>query len=422
MRLHQKQPTSNQQPATSNQQPATHFSYCLNVHPGESLAQVRQAISSHVPAIHKGLSPHRNAADARAPFGLGLRIARKAADELKDPAALDTFRELLQSLNLYTFTINGFPYGAFHQTRVKENVYAPDWRTPERFQYTRDLFDLLAVLLPDDTAGSVSTVPLSYGAWPLSETDRAAMRKHVCDLALHLSRIEAETGKVLHLGLEPEPDCTLETTPQTLQWFKDELFAKGAAELAHAAGLIPNEAETLLRRHIGVCFDTCHVAMQFEDPAAAMRSLVREGIRISKIQLSAALETDAARISPEALSAFDDGVYLHQMKSVKGHAWPDIPAWRAAPDPGAGTLRIHCHVPLHWAGDDLLKSTRHTLTPAFRDALHESACEHVEVETYTFDVLPAALRTGNVEQDMIHECDWALRTLFEDRKSAVPCR
>ncbi|MCC5849050.1 MAG: metabolite traffic protein EboE [Verrucomicrobia bacterium] len=412
MRLHPQQTTGNPQQATSNPQPATHFSYCLNVHPGESLSEVRHAIATHVLAIQKGLSPFQTSTEPNPPFGLGLRIAKHAADELKAPGALESFRELLQSLNLYAFTLNGFPYGAFHQTRVKENVYAPDWRRPERFHYTRDLFDLLAKLLPADTAGSVSTVPLSYGAWTLSDADRAVMRKHFCDLALHLSRIEAETGKLLHIGLEPEPDCTLETTPQTVQWFNDDLFAQGSAELSQSAGIPKTDAERLLRRHIGVCFDTCHVAMQFEDPAASMRTLVREGIRISKVQVSAALETDAARISPEALSAFDDGVYLHQMKSSKGKAWPDIPEWRDAPAPNAGTLRIHCHVPLHWPGDDLLGSTRHTLTPAFRDALRESGCDHIEVETYTFNVLPAALRSGNVEQDMIQECIWTLRNLL----------
>jgi len=51
-----------------------------------------------------------------------------------------------------------------------------------------------------------------------------------------------------------------------------------------------------MRCHLGVCLDTCHSALQFEDPLESLRAYRDEGIRISKIQLSAALGcTGAAR-------------------------------------------------------------------------------------------------------------------------------
>ena len=382
------------------------FSYCLNVHPGETLADLQHVLHTHLPDIRSALAPTPDT-----PFGLGLRIAREAATALNTPRALADLQAQLQAQQLYAFTVNAFPYGAFHQTRVKENVYAPDWRTPERFTYTRDVFDILSRLLPPDTAGSVSTVPLSYAAWPLSAADRAQMRRHFIELTQHLARIEAQTGSLLHLGLEPEPDCTLETTPQTLAWFENELFRHAAQEMAALDHTTPAQAEALFRRHIGICFDTCHVAMQFEDPAAALRAYTRAGIRISKVQLSAALEVAPTPTPPEHLRDFDDGVYLHQCKSANGQSWPDLPRRLADPHPYTHPLRIHCHVPLHWPGDTLRQTTRHTLQPDFFAALGQSDCQHIEVETYTFNVLPPDLQTTTLTENIIHECQWAQQNL-----------
>ncbi len=382
-----------------------HFSYCLNVHPGESLADARHAIATYPPCLRDALG---------APFGLGLRLADAAARELADPETLATFRQELEAAGLYAFTVNAFPQGAFHRTRVKERVYQPDWREPDRLAYTLRVFDALAGLLPAGVDGSASTVPLSYAARPCDAAARAAMRRHLIALAAHLVRIESERGILLHLGLEPEPDCTLETTPQTLAYFQDELFRQGRDELAASEKISAATAETWLRRHLGVCLDTCHMALQYEDPAASLRAYAAAGVRVSKVQVSAALETDP-ELPPERLRAFDDGVYLHQVKTrdaagVVGGA-RDLPDWLAAPDPRARELRIHVHVPLHWPGGDGFRSTRHTLGPAFWQALRASDCRHVEVETYTFDVLPAALRGGGLAQNLLGECRWALAGL-----------
>jgi hypothetical protein len=381
-----------------------HFSYCLNVHPGESLDDLYRVLDTCIPEIKQALSPG-------APFGLGLRLANRAAAELQSPEHLAALRDRLKSGNLYAFSVNAFPFGAFHQARVKENVYAPDWRTPERLDYTRNVFNALAGLLPEDTSGSVSTVPLSYGAWALNESDHLRIRQQLCDLAFELALLEETTGKTLHLGLEPEPDCTLETTRQTVSWFEDGLFRLGAPELAKQKGLDIDFAEDLLRRHIGVCFDTCHVAMQFEDPLEALQTYTRHGIRISKVQVSAALECDPSPESLIALRDFDDGVYLHQVKSESHQSWPDLSALFAHPPAPSAKLRIHCHVPLHWPGSGLLRSTRPTLTPAFWQALPQCGCEHIEVETYTFDVLPPDVRGGSLTRNILSECEWALAAL-----------
>lgn len=369
-----------------------HFSYCLNVHPGESLVDLIDVLRSQVPEIKKALSPDR-------PFGLGLRLSRQASLELASCGNPQILGNEIHEQGCYPFTINGFPFGAFHQTRVKEQVYQPDWSSPLRLDYTRDLFQQLAALLPEGGEGSVSTVPLGYKFDPAAPGQLDFMAGQLCDLALTLHQLAQETGRQLHLGLEPEPDCILETTEEAVSFFKEYIFSRHRV------------SEDILRRHLGICLDTCHVAMQFEDPAEAVRSLGREGIRLSKTQISAAVECEADT-DPQRLNAFDDGVYLHQIKSTTGQSWRDLPDFLARPDRGAGTLRIHAHVPLHWPGDAELRSTRHTLTPDFWQALAASDCRHLEVETYTFNVLPSALRAGrNIAQDMIAECQWALGQL-----------
>jgi hypothetical protein len=258
----------------------------------------------------------------------------------------------------------------------------------------------------------VSTVPLAYGTPALREEERQGIVRHFVELCSQLIRIEAEEGVLLHLGLEPEPDCALERTPQTLSWFREELFRRGAPLLAAREGKPVTEAEALLRRHLGVCVDSCHAAMQFEDPAEGLAECRRAGVRVSKIQLSAALECIADADALAALRAFDDGVYLHQVKSADGQSWPDLPSLFRDPPAGNPRIRIHCHVPLHWRGAAPLQSTRDSLSPAFWDAVTRGECRHVEVETYTFSVLPEFLRGAPLADNVAAECAWA-RTQLE---------
>ena len=127
-----------------------HLTYCTNIHPGESLADVRNALTYFVPEIKQRISP-------KADFGVGLRLAAQAASELEAPFAIDELRSLLAREGLFVFTLNGFPYGAFHGTRVKERVYSPDWLEPERVLYTESLARVLRKLLPPGVRGTAAT-------------------------------------------------------------------------------------------------------------------------------------------------------------------------------------------------------------------------------------------------------------------------
>jgi hypothetical protein len=393
------------------QSPPLHLTYCLNIHPGESWAENFAAIQDKLVAVKQRVAPDQW-------FGIGLRIAHRAATELTaSPELRAEALDLFHANQLYPFTINGFPYGEFHGGSVKEKVYAPDWRTSERLEYTLQLADILAAWLPAEVDGSISTVPCSFKPWIESDSDVAPMVQNLAALVAYLSALRDDTGKEIHIGLEPEPDCYLETTEETVRFFKDVLLIQGVAELDRLLGCGASEAETLIRRHLGVCFDTCHVAMQFEEIAASFRTYRAEGIRISKVQLSAALTAESTRAGWDALRPFGEPVYLHQVKGRTAdggiYAWYDLgDALVELPGfPDVRELNVHFHVPLFSNMGGVLQSTASKLTPEFFHELRSGTCSHLEIETYTFDVLPAELHPGDVVKSIAREYGWVLNQL-----------
>jgi sugar phosphate isomerase/epimerase len=392
-------------------QPPLHLTYCLNIHPGESWAENLSAIREKTARVREFVAPGQW-------FGLGLRLGAKAAAELVADsslrhAALDVFAEH----QFYPFSVNAFPYGRFHAGPVKEKVYAPDWRTLERRDYTFIVADVLAGWLPEGVDGSISTVPGSFKGWIEDEAGVALMAENLGAAVAYLAALREDTGREIHLGLEPEPSCYLETTTETVSFFKDVLWTAGVEEVKRIRRCYRDEAETLMRRHLGVCFDTCHVALQFEDPLESLRTYIREGIRISKVQVSAALMTGGAPADWAALQPFAEGVYLHQVKSrlADGHirSWIDLPLALADDEgrEGVQETRVHFHVPLFFKGNGPLASTASTLSPEFFQELRGGATSHVEIETYTFDVLPPEMQAGDVVKSIAREYAWVQERL-----------
>lgn len=388
--------------------PGAHLTYCLNIHPGETLDENEAAIRKHAARVKRLVSP-------REPFGLGLRLGRNAADKLADPARLKAFGRMLADGGMYAFTVNGFPYGAFHGTAVKSDVYRPDWRQPERLAYTCRLGELLAALLPEGSEGSISTVPVSYREWMREERDGRIAAENLAACAAALHALHNRTGREIHLGLEPEPDCTLETTEDVIAFFERDLWPVGAAWLSEHGGYSRRAAEAVLRRHVGVCFDTCHFSVQFERLGPSLERLARHGIRISKVQISAALRTRTTGTSSRRLDAFVDPVYLHQVKIMdaegRKQSYPDLTRefLRGWTDAANGCdCRIHFHVPLYMAEHDGIAPTTDDLTPAFFQVAAGVGVRHFEIETYTFHVLPPTLRPAAVESSIADEYGWAL--------------
>ncbi len=392
---------------------AAHLTYCSNIHPGESWSEVRANLARYVPAVRDRVAPGKA-------FGVGLRLSAQAARELSAPRQLAELRDFLARENLYVFTINGFPYGPFHGTRVKEGVYLPDWRDPERLRYTDELADLMAALLPDDPRleGSVSTVPGGFKPLVREAADIERVSEHMLRHVAHLVEIRRNSGKLVSLAIEPEPYCFLETVDETVAFFKRHLFgAPAVRRLGELTGLDPAAAAAALHDHIGVCLDLCHAAVEFEDPAGCLAKLSDAGIRIAKLQISAGLRLE--QVTPETLQAlrgFDDPVYLHQVVE-SGPAgltrFVDVPEALAslAQSPRAAEWRVHFHVPIFLDKLEAFSSTRDFIEQVL--ALHrvQPLSQHLEVETYTWTVLPPALRVDAIENAIARELSWVRETL-----------
>ncbi len=388
--------------------PALHLTYCMNVHPAETWADTLEAVRTAACSVKERVAPSE-------PFGLGLRLSCDAARSLTEPGAVDRFSGFLGDHGLYVFTVNGFPYGPFHGQPVKEAVYAPDWRTPERLAYTLRLADILARLIPEGERGSISTVPCSYRAWIKTKDDTAAVVRNLVDCADHLAGIRERAGREIHVGLEPELDCFIETTGEAVTFFTETLAGEGVRYLCRKRGWSPARAEDVIRRHLGVCFDTCHMAVRYEDLAASIGRLQDSGVLLSKVQLSAALATRITADTCRALRDFSDPVYLHQVKlrdrAGRVRSYGDLAdfleAGTARIEPGT-ECRVHCHVPLYFTDYAGLKSTAPAMTDDFFTALLAGNGEHLEIETYTFTVLPPDLRTLPVTESIANEYHWVL--------------
>jgi hypothetical protein len=316
-------------------------------------------------------------------------------------------------------TINGFPYGAFHGERVKERVYLPDWRDPARLEYSNRLARLLAALLGGrrDIVGSVSTVPGAFRREVRSAADEDAIASNILRHAAHLVSIRRRTGVTIALALEPEPACLLETVADAIAFFERLLFDPGRIERV-AAEVRGDLTEDDLRRHVGICLDACHMAVEFEDPAAAIAALRRAGVRVCKVQVSSALrlaDGDSGSLAG-ALTPFAEDTYLHQVveRTRDGFAkYTDLPEALSAVSPSAGARewRVHFHVPIFLATIDTFDTTQTYLTSLLDLLKRDDVCRYFEVETYTWDVLPPEHRTGDVCAAIARELTWARTTL-----------
>ncbi|GLF98333.1 metabolite traffic protein EboE [Streptomyces yaizuensis] len=353
-----------------------HLAYCTNVHPAENLPGVLAQLRDHCEPVRKRLGRDR--------LGIGLWLAHDAARALTtDPAALRGLRRALDHHGLEVVTLNGFPYQGFGSAQVKHRVYRPDWTHPERLAHTTDLARLLAALLPADiTDGTISTLPLGWRTHWNPTADTTA-RAALTTLAGRLDALHQLTGRNIRIALEPEPGCAVETTTDAIA----PLTAIGSD-------------------HIGICVDTCHLATAFEDPAPAIAALTHAGVPIPKAQLSAALHAEEPHL-PEvraALAAFAEPRFLHQTRTRTAtglHGTDDLPeALTGATLPDTAPWRSHFHIPLHTPPAPPLTTT----LPVLKEALTalvggpHPLTHHLEVETYTWQALPPALRPRNRAQ------------------------
>lgn len=397
--------------------PFGHLSYCTNIHPGEDWASHFAQLQQHIPAIKAKLSPDK-------PFGIGLRLANQASKDLEAAGTLQAFREWLQQSGCYVFTINGFPYGGFHHTVVKADVHTPDWLTLDRVEYTIRLAKVLAQLLPDGEEGSISTNPLSYRYWYNPDGYAqifTAGTNNLLQVVAALVLLKNETGKTIHIDIEPEPDGMMETGPEFIDWFKNYLLPLGYTYLKEQLGMSEEQADAALREHVRLCFDICHFAIGFEDYAAVLQRMETENIRTGKIQISAALRRRMPAEKGErekvinAFVLFNEPVYLHQViaqnRDGSLQRYRDLPeALADAANTDAAEWRAHYHVPLFAAEYGVLHSTQSDIAAVL--ALHRQKpfATHLEVETYTWDVLPPHLKLP-IADSIVRELEWVQKEL-----------
>lgn len=380
-----------------------HLAYCTNVHRGQSWDETLASLQKYTLAVRQRVSPHQ-------PFAIGLRLSNRAATELTQKTTLLTFKRWLGRNDCYIFSVNGFPFGRFHGKSVKEKVYLPDWTSPARLAYTNQLFDLLAELVPNGVEGSVSTLPGSFKEFVKTDSQRKTIRNNLWRCVEYISGLSERTGKKLHLGLEPEPLCLLENSAETLSLF-------GQMRDEHKNG--PRLGEFL-----GINYDCCHFAVEYEEPQKALNAFQNAGIKISKLHLSSALKTFATPDALVALEKFSDDVYLHQViaRDANGRLkfYKDLPKALAAnsklkiKSSRLPEWRIHFHVPLHAPAIPPFRNTNdHLLGALDWLAKNPMACSHLEMETYTWEVLPPELKARTVVEQIAAEYDWTLAQLKE---------
>ena len=355
------------------------ITYCSNIHPGESWAEIFNNLQQYVPQVKAQVSPGD-------PFPIGLRLSERAVTEI-DLQASERLLHWCQEQNCFIATINAFPFGRFHGSVVKEKVYLPDWRSRERVEYSQKVGRLLSLWLPEGLPGAISTVPIGFKP-QLTDSDLPLIRNNLLQVLESYDQLRQQSGREICLALEPEPGCYLETTEDVCRFF--------------ARLKLPENLQSCL----GICFDCCHQAVEFETPEQVIKQLSQAGIPIAKVQVSSAPRF--LNPQPDELIPYIDDCYLHQVvvrdQQLKLHRFNDLPAALDALSPGqADEWRVHYHIPIFLAETESFQTTR-----SFIEALLPllNGTELLEIETYTWEVLPAALRLPNVVDSIVREIQW----------------
>jgi hypothetical protein len=384
-----------------------HLTYSTLVHPGDDWEQMWESLTTYVPKVKSRIAHNQR-------FGVSLRLSANSAETLVNSRAeRDKLKKFLGDNNMYLYTVNAFPYGAFKGTVVKEQVYEPDWRSEERTRYTQNVADILADVTESDISPSIQSAPLGFKPRVTGNDVVASFTNHVLRVAAHLVALEARTGRTVTLALEPEPYCFLETTDETVEYFTKHLYSGEAAEtLAKLAQIPISEAHVALRRHVGVVFDICHQAVEYENISECLQKLVDAGIPIFKLQEAAALHVpNVTQDLVDTLKRYAQTIYLTQTVEKRNgkltrflNLEDAFAAWEK--DPGPREWRTHFHVPVFLDEIGPFRTTRFAIEDALRFHKARPLSRQLEIETYTWDVLPDNLKTGDIVVYVCRELDW----------------
>lgn len=373
---------------------------------------MKASVKRYCPQVKQAVSPN-------SPLAVSLRLSGASAQSLlSDKGERDELRAFLEAEDMYVMTVNAFPHGPFKGGMVKEQVYEPDWSTETRTTYTMAVAEVLADLVPEGVAPSIQTAPLAFRPNVTGPDYIAKFTNNVLRVAARLVDIERRTGRHVKLAIEPEPYCFLTTTEETVRYFQDHLFSgAAAATLAGMAGMATSQAHGALRRHLGVVFDICHQAVEFEDITQSLAMLANGGVPVFKLQEAAAVWIPDVNVDTVAeLERYADTIYLTQTTQLRDGKIERflgiedaVASWRA--NPGPCEWRTHFHVPVFL--DDLgpFRTTRFAIEDALRVHASAPVSDHLEIETYTWDVLPEHLKNADITTYVTRELEWVADTL-----------
>jgi hypothetical protein len=395
-----------------------HISYSTLVHPADTWEELWSSLTTYVPRVKRRLAPDE-------PFGVSLRLSAASVEELRrDRAALAQLKAFLDSNDLYVYTVNAFPYGPFKRRVVKELVYEPDWRSEERAEYTIGVAEILAEICDPSISPSIQTSPVAFKPRVADQDELDSMTENILAVVAHLVELRERTGSLVKLALEPEPYCYLETTSETVAYFRDRLYSgSGAARLAARLGTALSDAHGALRQHLGIVFDICHQAVVFDDISSALQSLTDAGIPIFKLQAAAALDVPEVTDGlVGALAEYANAVYLTQtFERTDGRVSRFLNLDDAIADwerhPRQCEWRVHVHVPIFIGDLGAFQTTRFAIEEALEWHRRTPVSDHLEIETYTWDVLPESLKSGDIVDYVSRELEWV-----RDRLAAVSAR
>ena len=393
-----------------------HLTYCSNIHPANTWNEVFKNLKKFLPAVKKKLN-HSGS------FGVGLYLSNIASLQILEYNNLNDFKKWLDENGFYVFTMNGFPYGNFHGNIIKDSVYKPDWTTPERVSYTKRLFEILLFLIPTNINGGISTSPLAYKYWQREGDNLDQIyRKSVINLAeiaYFLHQLYLQTGKTLHLDIEPEPDCLLENSDEVIDFFNNWLLPIGSGYIAGKLQIDKTNAEQIILKHINVCYDICHFAVEYEEPETVINKLSAHNIPIGKIQISAALKAKFSASDKTIITEFQklhEPKYLHQVviKEASGKLshYRDLEDAVVSNNFKNNEWRTHFHVPVFMKDYGQLQSTQDDILKVIKILKQKQITSHLEVETYTWEVLPDKFKT-EMTDSISRELEWVIKHFHE---------
>ena len=398
-----------------------HLTYSTLVHPGDTWAEMWDSLTTYVPRVKARWSPNRS-------FGVSLRLSASSAATLTaSPEERKKLKAFLDDNDMYLYTVNAFPYGAFKGEVVKLEVYEPDWSTAKRTDYTKQVARILAEVCPPFVNPSIQSPPLGYKG-NVGPGTVEAFAANIREMAVFLHRLKAETGRTITLALEPEPACFLETTAEPVEFFTRTLRSdRSLKALGDELGVSSEDARVILRTHIGTVYDICHQAVEFEDITASLQALHDNDIPVFKLQEASAVRIPIVTAAAvEALREYADSVYLTQTIEKRNgeltrflNLEDAFAAFEADPGGAPREWRIHFHVPVFLEDlGDHFKTTRFAIEEALAFHRKNKLSAQLEIETYTWDVLPDHLKTGDIVDYVVQELDWVQGELVGEKMAA----